>query len=392
MKITIKKIFWYLLCFLPFADSLNGYLNGGGNEGGLSFGIIYRIVIILISLYYLYIMKLSKRNLIYIIMFITSICVASLRGIDTIDSFVLIVFKLLLPILLVIVFEEGERKKRFDLNYIQSIFDFWSVAFPLTIFVPYILGIGFNTYGMGAAGYKGFYFAQNDIGLVLALLYMYAFYKLNDKVSTLNILRLTLLLISNLVLGLKSNYLYVIVITIVYLLKIDYKAKKIIAKIIALAAIILGGMLIIRHFSDQIDMIINRWMFFYNEKAGVSFWTSSRIDRVTPAYIWMMSKHGILNFLFGTGMDYTKHTVLLGTNIIEMDFFDLFFQLGIVGVVEILLFYGRFINIKRIKSFYTLGVLLSILSGALAGHVFESALSGMVFSMVCVGTIYERKE
>lgn len=33
MKITIKKIFWYLLCFLPFADSLNGYLNGGGNEG-----------------------------------------------------------------------------------------------------------------------------------------------------------------------------------------------------------------------------------------------------------------------------------------------------------------------------------------------------------------------
>ena len=133
-------------------------------------------------------------------------------------------------------------------------------------------------------------------------------------------------------------------------------------------------------------------MFFYNEKAGVSFWTSSRIDRVTPAYIWMMSKHGILNFLFGTGMDYTKHTVLLGTNIIEMDFFDLFFQLGIVGVVEILLFYGRFINIKRIKSFYTLGVLLSILSGALAGHVFESALSGMVFSMVCVGTIYERKE
>ena len=83
MKITIKKIFWYLLCFLPFADSLNGYLNGGGNEGGLSFGIIYRIVIILISLYYLYIMKLSKRNLIYIIMFITSICVASLRGIDT---------------------------------------------------------------------------------------------------------------------------------------------------------------------------------------------------------------------------------------------------------------------------------------------------------------------
>jgi len=89
-------------------------------------------------------------------------------------------------------------------------------------------------------------------------------------------------------------------------------------------------------------------------------------------------------------MDYTKHTVLLGTNIIEMDFFDLFFQLGIVGVVEILLFYGRFINIKRIKSFYTLGVLLSILSGALAGHVFESALSGMVFSMVCVGTIYER--
>ena len=149
---------------------------------------------------------------------------------------------------------------------------------------------------------------------------MYAFYKLNDKVSTLNILRLTLLLISNLVLGLKSNYLYVIVITIVYLLKMDYKAKKIIAKIIALAAIILGGMLIIRHFSDQIDMIINRWMFFYNEKAGVSFWTSSRIDRVTPAYIWMMSKHGILNFLFGTGMDYTKHTVLLGTNIIEMDF------------------------------------------------------------------------
>ena len=65
MKITIKKIFWYLLCFLPFADSLNGYLNGGGNEGGLSFGIIYRIVIILISLYYLYNETFKKKFDIY---------------------------------------------------------------------------------------------------------------------------------------------------------------------------------------------------------------------------------------------------------------------------------------------------------------------------------------
>lgn len=390
IKIEIDKIFLNLICLLPLADSINGYINGGGNDGGLSFGIIYRAIIIILSLYFMHKTKITKKNFVYIIMILFSLVMASINGIDTLKSFLNISLRLILPILLIITFTECKRKKIFSYKDIQRIFDIWSILFPITILLPYFLGYGFSTYGVGAAGYKGFYYAQNDIGFILALLYLYSFYSINDKLSITCIFRLLLILASNLILGLKSNYLYVGVITIGYLLKINNSRFK--TKLIVIIGILIGGLFLIHHYSDQLLMITERWTYFYNRgNGGLSFWTSTRIDRLKPAFEFMVSNNLIFNLLFGTGMNYTLHTMDLGLSLIEMDLFDLFFQIGIVGCISLLFFYKRYIKLSKINSFYYTGVLLSVVSGTLAGHVFESPLSGMVFSLVCIGTIFENR-
>ena len=46
MKLTLKNLYWFLLLILPFMDTANGVINNGGNDGGISLGIVYRIIMI----------------------------------------------------------------------------------------------------------------------------------------------------------------------------------------------------------------------------------------------------------------------------------------------------------------------------------------------------------
>ncbi len=384
-KISIIRLYWGLLVILPFMDTFNGFLNNGGNEGGMSIGIIYRIVILFFALVLLIKNGIKKRQALILITIMAVITISAIIGSAHITAYINHIFRLLLTIIMVISFESIYKKV--DKSFCYSIFRYWSILFPLTIEVPYLLGLGFNTYGVGAAGYKGFYFAQNDIGYILAVLYLFVIFELSDKFTIRNLIVLLALLIANIMLGLKSNYILAAASTVGFLFIKSKKHKPQFSKIFVILAVAMGLIIVMRVYSDEISQITTRWNYFYNNRDFLSFITSARSDRIIPAYNWIDKNLGVAGLLFGSGSEYTFHTVSVGNNIIEMDAFDIVFQIGLVGLFLIYGFYFSILKKYRFKRFYFWAFLFSIIIGASAGHVLESALSGMFFALVCCGGI-----
>ena len=320
---------------------------------------------------------------------IGSVFLSSLIGINHASVFLNLAIRLLLPMLIIISYES--QKGLIEKNYLYDIIRYWSLIFPLTIIFPYILGLGFDTYGAGTAGYKGFYYAQNDIGYILAILYLFTLYEISKGYSVKKIITFLLLLVSNLVLGLKSNYMLVAAFTLCYIFSVSKKHNPQLSKIFLMIMIALGLFLISNLYANEINAIVNRWTFFYGSRETLSFFTSSRSDRIPLAYNWVISTYGIIGFLFGSGAEYTFHSVINEINTIEMDLFDLFFQLGLVGMLSVVFFYLKVFKDNHFKNFYFVSFVMSFVIGSLAGHVFESALSGMFFSVICTAGILENR-
>ena len=55
-----------------------------------------------------------------------------------------------------------QRKNDFSKLHYDSLFIVISVCFTLGLLIPYFLGLGYQTYDNSDAGYKGYFFANND--------------------------------------------------------------------------------------------------------------------------------------------------------------------------------------------------------------------------------------
>ncbi|WNW17352.1 O-antigen ligase family protein [Lactiplantibacillus plantarum] len=383
-ELSYSTILLFLIAIVPLMDSLNGLLNGGGNDGGLSVGVLYRLIVIGFSLLIIMRMGITVYKLVYFFALL-GFCIISVGLFEGVGStYTMLLFRLILPMVIITAVDTCVDHRSMSIVSIEKVFGCWTILFPLSIIFPYILGIGFHTYGGdGAAGFKGLYYAQNDVGYVLAVLFVYAMFKLWKKIDLYNVVAVLLLLLTNFILGLKSNYLIIVVVFIAFLLNTKQLRKKLLSKI-AITILILAGVFFILHqYQSDIQNIINRWHYFYYQNGGLSFWTSSRSDRVPSAFHWLLDRYGGLGILFGSGTGYTAHTIAGTINVVEMDFFDVFFQLGLFGTIFVYGFYIQRVIRYGERSVYKWMFYLSLVSSTLAGHVLESALSGMVFALVC---------
>lgn len=392
-KIKIEKIFFIMFLILPIIDSINGLINNGGNENGISLGIIYRFTVFLICLLIIYKYSLLKSSFGIFISIILFIFIPQLFHSYELEKLFILLFKLILPIVCIETYKSIRSKGLLVEGFVDNLFEWWSIIFPITILLPYFMGIGFNTYGSGSVGYKGFYYSQNDVGFILPILYIYALSKFIERITIKRIITIFLIMQCSLLIGLKSNYMIIIVITIYYLVKKNKNKGAYKNKLIMILAVIIGLIGIFYLYSEQIQMIYNRWIYFSSMRNFASFMTSARSDRILPTLFYINKNYSILYFIFGTGLGYTNANF---GQFIEMDFFDVYFQLGFVGLVFILSYYFSlyFRNRKKEsnKSFYNIAFLVTMVISFLAGHVLESALSGMFLSMICCGLIGDKTD
>ncbi|MGX7773665.1 hypothetical protein ACWNPI_00545 [Limosilactobacillus fermentum] len=385
-------LYIFLLMILPIMDSLNGLINGGGNENGISLGIVYRIVLVVVGLVYWCVYGVDKEDITYLMILFTYLIISAVVYYNYyISTYTILLFKLLLPILVIVTLVSLYRVGKVDINILNRIMNFWTILFPLTLLLAYILGIGFSTYGNNSnlpgesVGFKGLYYAQNDISYVIDILYLYVVNKIVNQINLFNLIGFILVLFSSIIMGLKGNYLIIIAVTIFYLVRIEKdsstKRRKFVLLIMIVTGIIAGLIL----FKDDINKIVERWQYFYSRNGFLSFITSTRSDRIAPTFEWLKDTLGFTGILIGSGYSYTD--MIVPYKFVEMDFFDIFFQIGVIGV---LLIYGYYLKLylrNRKTQFYSGAFLLTLLISCLSGHILETALSGVFFGVICAGMI-----
>ncbi len=387
-KISEVQLLQFLLLVLPFVDTLNGYLNNGANESGLSFGIVYRIIILTWCIFLLLRHGMLKQDFFSMVLIIFGV-VLSFFSSHSSEYFVLL-SKLLLPILLIFVFKIYTFKGVLPNTFFEKIFSWWNLLFVLSILIPFFLGIGFRTYGEGSVGFKGFYYSQNDLGIVLILLFAYSLIRISRHFSLINLFLTMSSLFCGILLGLKSVYIidFVLIIYFMYSkrLTVTNMIKNVMYTILGFFAVY--GFYI--WFFEDINGIIKRWEYFLNQSESFfSFFTSSRIDRIPRVFSWL-SETNYRGLIFGTGLEYTKITSNFISSIqIEMDFFDILFQLGIVGLLGVLSVYFQTVKSSPAPKIYQFIFVIACCYSFFVGHVLESALSGMVFATF-VGLILEK--
>lgn len=229
-KNNLAYTYIIILWILPLMDSLNGLINGGGNENGISLGIIYRFVIVIISFSYWLFYGIDRKWFIYFLTLLALLIVSILINNDNdMFSYIILLFKLVLPIIIIITIRCLSNRNLITRENIDFLMNTWVIIFPLTLLIAYALGLGFSTYGDGTSagganvGFKGLYYAQNDISYIIDILYLYIMNKLSKKINIRNIIEFLLVLSSSLLMGLKGNFLIILLVTIIYVFKAEKK-------------------------------------------------------------------------------------------------------------------------------------------------------------------------
>ena len=173
--------------------------------------------------------------------------------------------------------------------------------------------------------------------------------------------------------------LIVFILLIVKAIKGSFKSK------IAVLVVGLVGFFLMRNtIISSIDSMINRYMALkYNHYNGsvLTSVLSARDTFVTVEWNNMMKEQSAFKILFGNGF--------CSSHLIEMDFFDMFFFLGIIGVLS--LCYFLIFLFKRIREntesdnsklrLFTYIIILGFMF--LAGHIIFMAISGSYFIIYC---------
>nr|WP_220132296.1 O-antigen ligase family protein [Listeria rustica] len=399
-----------LMAIFPVIDALNGFVLSAGIN--LPIGIAYRLVCISFLVFQIARKGFAKKlytvlsvALIFcgvISLFIQTIVLQSdtpsfLYDLTNMTKFFLWV---LIPYY---VYQRADLLK--EASY-EKMFLAISTFFTLGLLIPYVLGIGNQTYEASEAGYKAFFFANNDttIGFIVSATFTgWYLFKQTKKTGVWTRGLLALLYLGNLLglllLGTKTGIIYGVGLTIVLLLRFFFLQNRVgIASKWGIGMMIFAVVTFItiqgRAFIlETVSGLVQRLTYFYNLYNGdlLRFITSSRSEFLDTASASFMHSGNLMTQLFGFGFSQRVTTWGLG-DLVEMDFFDVFFSLGIVGLlvmIGLLLFF--FILSCKKRSIYSVLFVILLCYGAFAGHVLFSALSSTLFGLVCGGLFLQKE-
>lgn len=364
---------------MPIVDSANGILIHGREDAGLSLGMIYRAMIMTLCVLVFISCKMDKTTLLAYVCAIFFVITPHLFDLLSVP-FLSLVTKLFLPILCIEAFRALARKDRVYLEWPKKLIAIWSIAFPLAYLIPFAIGAGYYTYPAENAGYKAFFDAQNSLGCVLVVLHCFATKSLLEE-TNLKTLACWVMLTGAIVLtGLKSCYLVAAIVTVFFIAK--SKTGGALRRFAIVLLVVSIGFIAILLFKDEINSIIQRWLYFGSTRDLLSFFTSGRVSRIIPAFQFLDQEMPFWQ-LFGSGLAYTDAVFQMsGYRFVEMDIVDILLQFGCIGLAFIFIYYASIYSRNgRASIEYKFGYLIVAIFGIFAGHIFETGLGGMTLSL-----------
>ncbi|WP_052952074.1 O-antigen ligase family protein [Paraclostridium benzoelyticum] len=401
-----RNLFFFTLAYLAIIDSFNGFLI---KNYDISISSIYRAIMLTIFFYYANKGNKSYRNIYIYVVFIYMLIIGLINTIRFdeilgIKSEIIGISKFLFIVVLIESFRNCVRNRDEGLKLIEKIINYNLILFPSFLIIPMILNLGSNVYA-GGLGSKGFFYSNNELSIVVSILFIFAIDKLYNNFSLKNLSILLLVGISLLSIGSKTGMIIPMIISIIYLIKsfIDKENRQKFRNFMIIA--ILGSLIILIFICPNlISEFINRQLYLYSIDGGSILYAilSGRNEFLSIIYVYFVeSNHKIMTLIFGYG-EYVKNRIIASglsseynpgvLKSIEMDFFDIVFGYGIIGVI---LVYGYFIeafiknySLKKERFKYTIAFISIMFLGFLSGHIFYSAMSGSMLAIVTCGLVF----
>lgn len=374
----ISLILMILVIFQPVMDALT-YLQIRYSFNFLSISSIIRtITLCLIILYLLFTKDKRKEIWFLLIYFIAYLGIQSLiLNNDFSNSLNSILTIFYLPSIIIFLNKVNIDKKYFNLKIVM----FTYLIYLNFIIVPYLFKYGnyANNFYEGKNGFYGLFYGGNEISNILVIMLPLVIeYLVQEKSYFLIGLTFIELLLCIYLVGTKTLILGSIIISIYFLFKylrpvyksLDNKKKYSLWTLLIL--LIIGTIILLPKMAVTKNIIraINYYGFNLNNIFSLNgldkLIFSSRLE-VLGKVINLYLNSPLINILMGLSKSYVN--TFKG---IEIDIFDIFFSIGIIGI----LVYGYlcFKNIKdtKLKGIYLFTFILSIMISLVTGHILNT--------------------
>jgi hypothetical protein len=454
-KLGIFNIFLLLFITLqPVIDILTTFSMKFLSESA-TFGVFFRLLVMLACIIYVFLHEIKKgksKTLIYLVSFFAIIAVNLIVNILFKENFYFIeevkyltkiVYAQIMLFTYMILFNQI-RKNAHLLMSLKKYF-LWSILIINSVMVISIAtGTSLKSYDWTKIGYTGWFFAGNEIGAILAILFpltlTYAILETKNLKYIYYWIPVFLTGFSLLMLGTKVGYgaLFIGLFVSLFICFSNWFLRKDKRRSTFLTNGIISFILFITLIVITPFTPIFSNTFAHLELLGINFdnpdetpgtnknSNSKNHNNTNKGHIPEVNKEQVENLILSSRDDFLKDhqnqfktapiiQKLFGMGysgnyketpkMIEMDFYDLFYSLGILGFIVYLLPFlfmlykiGIF-TLKNIKFFFESGYLLFLLSIALglgisytAGHVLTAPAVSIYFSIIIAFLFVESKD
>jgi len=311
------------------------------------------------------------------------------------------ILKVLTPLILLFFLIDRSKKDRLFFTRILTVIQINGLVFLCNMLAG-VFGFGFSTYGQGGEntiGSKGYFYAGNEISALLVV--FCAFYLarayLNNKFYyiLLSILSIGIgLLVST-----KTSMLAVVL--LVFLVPVLYEGRRLfllnnipsIVFVLTLLIISVQAFVIFEAFMNA--PVYSRFLFFFEKHGLAGLLLSGRDTFLTELWLLFFQKDLFLGFLFGHGVSYYAEFAKYS---VEMDFFDMFFWHGLLGIFILLivfvhLSYKSWVNFSDnaypfARVILATNMMLLAISN-FSGHIFTSGMLAFIWPCFVMLAYYD---
>lgn len=394
----------YFLSATAIVDCINGFLLSNYGDASISVGQIYRLLLIMLGI--TYIIKFYKKSVYNSFLIISSIYFIANTlftyffhyKLKVLLSDLIYASKALLPIIVISACYLAYREKIINKRTIEKVIKFNIYFVPFSLIILKVFNLGMTAYDN--AGFKGYYFSNNEINVVLCILFIFSWDNLYKRIKIRNykeILIASLVLIyvfiPMLLIGSKTSIIVGLAVSILYIINVIRISKRpYLTLSIILAIILISICLLSVVFRNEINGIIMRQRYFAGRFDYLTFLLSYRNIYFIELWNTLKSNVGIFTILFGFRR--TVNTLQTTFMYIELDILNVFINYGIIGVVCL---YGFYLKVfydsfhRKVKDIfpYRLSFVVVMLFSTFAGHVMFSALAGTFLAIVSIPQIME---
>lgn len=414
MNTWIKKNFNLLLIIFILLQPILDLITGIGLhvfQANITVGIIVRMLFLLFVLYSVIFVYKKKKNflyygilLFYAIFYITGIIVYK-DGVGLFEEIQGLCRVFYFPILLISLYSIKEEITISKMTLMVVL-----LTYLVCILVPNCLNIGFETYEITKAGTLGFFNSANEISGIISLLtpiMVLILIKIKKVIPIIIISLLYLYII--LTIGTKTPLLSLgitIFFTYIWFIINAIKTKKYKRIGISIIALLI--------FSTALLLILPKTTFYKNIETHLNY---LKLDNITEVF---QDEKLVDHFIFSsrlkfmenrkiTYQDSSLYQKLFGigylknnkeAKAVEMDYFDIYYNHGIIGFIIYFGIYGYFFYLimkERKKMDFEqymlyISVLLSILLSFFTGHIITAPAVSLLVVILLLMLVKKKKK